>query len=167
MGSLPVRGVGCRGSRVSQLSGDLLAQDAGDLPAPPDGWLQAVMHNIHHEIRAGRELPIRHPDRRVSHPIHAHLIACVVSNQRIPDLSTTVRDPVSTAPGQHTELDIAAVGMIIEGPHGHAPPTRSDDHFGYRRRTLHALLRRSVSGAVPRRKKAPSVPARVANTATE
>jgi hypothetical protein len=53
-------------ARVSRLSRDLLVQDAADLPAPPDTWLQAIMHNIHQEMRAGRDLPIRHPDPRVS-----------------------------------------------------------------------------------------------------
>lgn len=52
-------------ARVSRLSGDLLAQDAADLPAPPDTWLQSIMHNIHREMRAGRDLPLRHPDPRV------------------------------------------------------------------------------------------------------
>jgi hypothetical protein len=52
-------------ARVSSLSRDLIAQDAADLPAPPDTWLQAILSDIHREMRAGRDLPIEHPDPRV------------------------------------------------------------------------------------------------------
>jgi uncharacterized alkaline shock family protein YloU len=52
-------------ARVSSLSRDLIAQDAADLPAPPDTWLQAILSDIHREMRAGRDLPIGHPDPRV------------------------------------------------------------------------------------------------------
>jgi hypothetical protein len=52
-------------ARVSSLSRDLIAQDAADLPAPPDAWLQAILSDIHREMRAGRDLPIEHPDPRV------------------------------------------------------------------------------------------------------
>lgn len=145
-------------ARVSRLSSDLIAQDAADLPAPPDAWLQAIMNNIHQEMRAGRDLPIHHPDPRVrisvtegavraliravaddidglivgkcellgdadqlGAPIHVHLTASVHWGRSIPELSTTLRDLVSTALSQHTELNIAAVDVTIEDLHGYAP----------------------------------------------
>ncbi|MBG6215455.1 hypothetical protein RCH23_003391 [Cryobacterium sp. CAN_C3] len=52
-------------ARVSQLFQDLIAQDVADLPAPPYNWFQDIMTNIHHEVRAGRSLPLPHPDTRV------------------------------------------------------------------------------------------------------
>jgi uncharacterized alkaline shock family protein YloU len=52
-------------ARVSSLSRDLIAQDAAELPPPPDTWLQAILSDIHREMRAGRDLPIGHPDPRV------------------------------------------------------------------------------------------------------
>lgn len=145
-------------ARLSQLSSDLLVQDAADLPAPPDSWLQAIMNNIHQEMRAGRDLPIHHPDPRVrisvtegavraliravaddidglivgrcellgdvdqpGAPIAVHLTASVVWGQPIPELSTTLRELVSTALTQHTELNIAAVDVTIVDIHGYAP----------------------------------------------
>lgn len=51
--------------RVSRLARDLIAQEAADLPAPPDDWMQAILEDIHREMRAGRDLPIHHPDPRV------------------------------------------------------------------------------------------------------
>ena len=52
--------------RVSQLSRDLIEQDIADLPAPPENWMQDIMTNIQNEVRAGRSLPLHHPDPRVS-----------------------------------------------------------------------------------------------------
>ena len=52
--------------RVSQLSHDLIMQDIADLPAPPENWMQDIMTNIQTEVRAGRSLPLNHPDPRVS-----------------------------------------------------------------------------------------------------
>lgn len=52
-------------ARVSRLSRDLIAQDAADLPAPTETWMQAILGDIHREMRAGRDLPIHHPDPRV------------------------------------------------------------------------------------------------------
>lgn len=52
-------------TRVAQLSRDLIAQDAVDLPAPPAGWMRSIMTNIRNEVRAGRSLPIHHDDPRV------------------------------------------------------------------------------------------------------
>ncbi|MGR0221165.1 Asp23/Gls24 family envelope stress response protein [Agromyces sp. ZXT2-6] len=52
-------------ARVARLSRDLIAQDAAELPAPPESWMQAILSDIHREMRAGRDLPIHHPDPRV------------------------------------------------------------------------------------------------------
>lgn len=51
--------------QVAQLSRDLLLDDAAHLPPPPSGWLDAILTNIHNDVRAGRSLPLRHPDPRV------------------------------------------------------------------------------------------------------
>lgn len=51
--------------RVSQLSRDLLEQDIAHLPPPPAGWMDAIMTNIHADVRAGRSIPLTHPDPRV------------------------------------------------------------------------------------------------------
>lgn len=53
-------------SRVAQLSRDLLAQDAADLPPAPESWIKGIMANIQNEVRAGRSLPLSHPDPRVA-----------------------------------------------------------------------------------------------------
>lgn len=51
--------------QVAQLSRDLLLDDAAHLPPLPSGWLDAILTNIHNDVRAGRSLPLRHPDPRV------------------------------------------------------------------------------------------------------
>jgi hypothetical protein len=53
-------------TRVSQLSRELLAQDAADLPPAPESWIKGIMANIQTEVRAGRSLPLSHPDPRVT-----------------------------------------------------------------------------------------------------
>ena len=52
--------------RVGQLSRDLVAEDAALLPAPPQSWFEGIFSAIHSELRAGRSIPITHPDPRVS-----------------------------------------------------------------------------------------------------
>lgn len=52
-------------ARVTRLARELLEQEAADLPAPPDTWMQAILGDIHREMRAGRDLPLHHPDPRV------------------------------------------------------------------------------------------------------
>ncbi|MDJ0379052.1 Asp23/Gls24 family envelope stress response protein [Cryobacterium sp. PH31-L1] len=53
-------------TRVSQLFHSLIQQDVADLPAPRENWFQDIMTNIHREVRAGRSLPLPHPDNRVN-----------------------------------------------------------------------------------------------------
>lgn len=53
-------------ARVSQLSHDLLEQDVAELPPVPENWIQGIIANIRNEVRAGRSLPLHHPDERVS-----------------------------------------------------------------------------------------------------
>lgn len=50
---------------ISQLSRDLFAQDLADLPPAPDNWIRGILANIQNEVRAGRPLPLHHPDPRV------------------------------------------------------------------------------------------------------
>lgn len=53
-------------SGVSQLSRDLLAYDAANLPAPPQTWMEQIIATIHDEVRSGRAMPLHHPDPRVT-----------------------------------------------------------------------------------------------------
>lgn len=53
-------------ARVGQLSRDLVADDAARLPRPPQSWFEGVLSAIHSELRAGRSLPLSHPDPRVA-----------------------------------------------------------------------------------------------------
>lgn len=50
---------------MSQLSRDLIDLDAAQLPAPPPNWMEQVMSTIQNEVRAGRSVPLPHPDPRV------------------------------------------------------------------------------------------------------
>jgi uncharacterized alkaline shock family protein YloU len=52
--------------RLGQLSRDLLAEEADDQPPLPDSWIGNIMTNIQREMRAGRSLPLEHPDPRVA-----------------------------------------------------------------------------------------------------
>lgn len=51
---------------VSALSQELLAAEAATIEPPPESWLHDLMANISAEARAGRSLPLRHPDPRVA-----------------------------------------------------------------------------------------------------
>ncbi|MCC4908340.1 Asp23/Gls24 family envelope stress response protein [Microbacterium sp. cx-59] len=51
--------------RVSGLSRELLESDAAQLPEPSSTWVAGIMDIVSAELRAGRELPIRHPDPKV------------------------------------------------------------------------------------------------------
>ena len=48
--------------RVSQLSRDLITDDAQHLPPPPVRWLESIIDNIRTELRSGRDFPLRHDD---------------------------------------------------------------------------------------------------------
>lgn len=52
--------------RVGQLSRELVAEDAANLPAPSQSWFEGIFSAIHSELRSGRSIPITHPDPRVS-----------------------------------------------------------------------------------------------------
>ncbi|KAA9106499.1 Asp23/Gls24 family envelope stress response protein [Microbacterium rhizomatis] len=52
--------------RVSRLSREMLAQDVEDLPPAPETWIRGILANIQNEVRAGRPLPLSHPDPRVN-----------------------------------------------------------------------------------------------------
>jgi phenylpyruvate tautomerase PptA (4-oxalocrotonate tautomerase family) len=54
-------------------------------------------------------------------PITVHLTASVIWGRSIPELSTTLRELVSTALSQHTELNIVAIDVTIEDVHGYTP----------------------------------------------
>lgn len=51
--------------RVGRLSRDLIDADAAELPPPPESWFERIFTSIQEELRAGRSLPISHPDPRV------------------------------------------------------------------------------------------------------
>lgn len=51
--------------RVGRLSRDLIEDEAAHLAPPPESWFERIFTTIHEELRAGRSLPISHPDPRV------------------------------------------------------------------------------------------------------
>ncbi|GAA4773455.1 Asp23/Gls24 family envelope stress response protein [Microbacterium gilvum] len=50
---------------AGRLSRALVAVDASTLPEPPESWFQGILGAIALELRAGRDLPLHHPDPRV------------------------------------------------------------------------------------------------------
>lgn len=52
--------------RVSRLSRTMISDDAERLPPLPESWYRSVVAAIQTELRAGRSLPISHPDPRVT-----------------------------------------------------------------------------------------------------
>lgn len=52
--------------RLGELSRNLLAHEAQDEPPLSDSWIDGIMANIQREMRAGRSLPLEHPDPRVT-----------------------------------------------------------------------------------------------------
>ncbi|MDQ1218421.1 hypothetical protein QE411_003276 [Microbacterium arborescens] len=52
--------------RAGRLSRDLIAADAAEMPAPSENWFHGVMNSVRAELRAGRSIPLSHPDPRVS-----------------------------------------------------------------------------------------------------
>lgn len=48
--------------RLRALSAEVLADDAAHLPTPEESWIQSIMRGISREVRAGRPVPIHHPD---------------------------------------------------------------------------------------------------------
>lgn len=53
-------------SRAGRLSRELIAADAAELPEPSENWFHGVMTAVRAELRAGRSIPLSHPDPRVS-----------------------------------------------------------------------------------------------------
>ncbi len=53
-------------SRAGRLSRELIAADAASMPHPSDNWFRGVMDAVRAELRAGRSIPLSHPDPRVS-----------------------------------------------------------------------------------------------------
>ncbi|THG30345.1 Asp23/Gls24 family envelope stress response protein [Glaciibacter flavus] len=51
--------------RLGQLSRDLLEHEAEQLPPVSEAWIQTIMTSISQEMRAGRSLPLAHPDPQV------------------------------------------------------------------------------------------------------
>lgn len=52
--------------RAGRLSRDLVAADAAEMPEPSENWFRGVMTAVRAELRAGRSIPLSHPDPRVS-----------------------------------------------------------------------------------------------------
>ncbi|MFG6404088.1 Asp23/Gls24 family envelope stress response protein [Microbacterium sp. P04] len=52
--------------RMGELSRSLIASDALHLPPPPASWFGRIMDVVRTEVRAGRSLPVHHPDPRVT-----------------------------------------------------------------------------------------------------
>lgn len=53
-------------SRAGRLSRELIAADATELPEPSESWFHGIMTAVRAELRAGRSIPLSHPDPRVN-----------------------------------------------------------------------------------------------------
>lgn len=91
--------------RVSHLSRDLIAHDADTVPAPPPSWLNDIINNIGAELRAGRDLPLHHPDPLVSLSITEGAVRALI------------RDVSDTIPG----ILVRACRITGEADTPHAP----------------------------------------------
>lgn len=107
---------------VSQLSRDLLAQDAANLPPLPENWMTQLMATIHTDVRAGRSLPLYHPDPRVSLTITEGAVRALIRSvgDTIPGIiiGTCRLDGDVETPGAPVEVTViasVAFGTII--PH--------------------------------------------------
>lgn len=49
-------------ARLAQVSGTLLDAQAIKESEPDEAWIEGILQNIRREARAGRSIPIRHPD---------------------------------------------------------------------------------------------------------
>ncbi|MDF2578512.1 MAG: hypothetical protein K0S49_91 [Microbacterium sp.] len=140
--------------RAGRLSRDLIAADAAQLPEPSETWFDGVMTAVRAELRAGRSIPLSHPDPRVSMsvtegavqalirasgdaidgvfighsrivgdvevpeaPIAVDITASVAWGESLPAAAGAVRQAVSEALAQHTELNITAVDVTVEDLH--------------------------------------------------
>ncbi|RKE64183.1 MULTISPECIES: Asp23/Gls24 family envelope stress response protein [Microbacterium] len=140
--------------RAGRLSRDLIAADAAQLPEPSESWFDGVMTAVRAELRAGRSIPLSHPDPRVSMsvtegavqalirasgdaidgvfighsrivgdvevpeaPIAVDITASVAWGESLPAAAGAVRQAVSEALAQHTELNITAVDVTVEDLH--------------------------------------------------
>lgn len=52
-------------ARLGGLSRELLQRDTDSLAPASDRWIDRVMTAVHDELRAGRDIPIQHPDPHV------------------------------------------------------------------------------------------------------
>ncbi|MGR6740935.1 Asp23/Gls24 family envelope stress response protein [Microbacterium sp. F1-18] len=144
--------------RAGRLSRDLIAADAAQLPEPSESWFDGVMTAVRAELRAGRSIPLSHPDPRVSMsvtegavqalirasgdaidgvfighsrivgdvevpeaPIAVDITASVAWGESLPAAAGAVRQAVSEALAQHTELNITAVDVTVEDLHRSFP----------------------------------------------
>jgi uncharacterized alkaline shock family protein YloU len=51
--------------RLRELSAELLSEETDAVDTPEESWYQGIMRGISREVRAGRPVPIRHPDPNV------------------------------------------------------------------------------------------------------
>jgi len=99
-------------TRVSQLFHNLIKQDVAGLPAPRENWFQDIMTNIHREVRAGRSLPLPHPDTRVNLSLTEGAVLALIRTvgDTVPGLliGTSHLDGNVEEPGAPVDVSISA-----------------------------------------------------------
>ncbi|MDU0328474.1 Asp23/Gls24 family envelope stress response protein [Microbacterium sp. KSW2-21] len=145
-------------TRVSYLSRKLIEDDARRLPDPPASWLDNIFAHISTEARAGRNLPLHHPDPAVTLSITegavralirdvgdgipgliigssrlrgdaelpragicVELTVSVAAHTPMPPLLAQLRQDVSSALAEHTELTVDAIDITVQNVHVPAP----------------------------------------------
>ncbi|WP_368498045.1 Asp23/Gls24 family envelope stress response protein [Herbiconiux sp. A18JL235] len=83
-------------ARLGGLSRELLRHDSDSLAPASDRWIDRLMTAVHDELRAGRDIPIQHPDPRV------HI---TVSEGAVRALLRAVGDEVSGVHVTRTRID--------------------------------------------------------------
>lgn len=98
--------------RVGRLSRDLIDEDAAHLPPPPESWFERILTSIHDELRAGRSLPISHPDPRVHITVTEGAVRALLRNtgDTIDGVFISHTEIVGDAetPGAAVEIDLTA-----------------------------------------------------------
>lgn len=98
--------------RAGRLSRDLIAADAAQMPEPSENWFHGVMNAVRAELRAGRSIPLSHPDPRVTMTVTEGAVQALIrtSGDAIDGVfighSTIVGDV--EAPGAPIAVDITA-----------------------------------------------------------
>ncbi|MFG6446507.1 Asp23/Gls24 family envelope stress response protein [Microbacterium sp. P07] len=100
--------------RVSALSRSLIERDARELPPPPSTWFDRIMDVVRSEMRAGRSLPVQHPDPRVEVTITEGAVRALVRavGDAIPGLYVGRVDIVGDAEVADAPVEVSLTATI-------------------------------------------------------